>query len=521
MAVGILTQYEDKIKGILSTFDRILIKGQVTSLLIKERRDYYLLAKKILKKNFPKYAEKLSEEITVYAKKMAQEKGRPYRHLNSPRESKEELARKIMKEEKISEGLICVIGCVELGKIFTTRLQKQTNRLEVVCEERKGLHIYFYFNDSQFGFMHVRLQTWFPFNIQFYINGREYVARQLDKEGIAYQRYDNCFLDIADIARAQEIADQLEKKNWISILNAIAYKVNPLLKTEIKEVFAEGYYLSVWQCEYATDVMFKSRKVLESLYPDFAEHAAFCFKSDDVMTFLGRKLNGNFKGEIVSDIKRRWQGIRIKHRMKKNSIKMYDKWSVLRVETTINNPGEFKIYRSVKKRRSGKIEKAWVPMGKGIANFYRYAQVSRSSNSRYLNALSLVEVTSEVRAKLESLCVPVQKKNRRYSSFNPISNADCNIFMAVLDGGNLINGLSNKSLREKLFSKSQAGTLEPKDQKKVSGRTSRLLAKLRAHKLIAKIPHSFRYKVTKRGMQLMMAILSIKRKEVPRFLLAS
>jgi hypothetical protein len=479
-----------------------------------------LLKKNVLKKNFPEYAKKLSEEISAYSKEMARENGRPYRHLESPRESKEEMAREIMKKDQITEGLICVIGCVESCKTFTTRLKKETKRLEVVCEERKGLHIYFYFNDSQFGFMHARLQTWFTFNILFYINGREYLSRQLDKIGIAYQRFDNCFLDIEDIRMAQEIADQLEKKNWISILNAIAYKVNPLLKKEINEVFAEGYYLSVWQCEYATDVMFKSRKDLESIYPDFAEHAAFCFKSDDVMTFLGRKLNGNFKGEIVSDIKRRWQGIRIKHRMKKNSIKMYDKWSVLRIETTINNPGEFKVNRLLK-RRSGKIEKAWVPMGKSISNLYRYAQVSRASNRRYLNALALVEVTSEVRAKLESLCVPVQKKNRRYSSFNPISNADCNVFMAVLNGGNLINGLSNKSLREKLFPKSQSGALDQIDQKKDAGRISRLLGKLRAHRLIAKIPHSFRYNVTKRGMQLMMAILSIKRTEVPRFLLAS
>lgn len=520
MAVGILTQYENKINGTLSTFDRMLIKGQINSLLIKERRDYYLLKKNIMKKDFPQYAKKLSEELTAYAKEMAREKGRPYIHVDSSRKSKEEMARGIMKKDPITEGLICVIACVELCKTFTTRLKKETKRLEVVCEERKGLHVYFYFNDRQLGFMHARLQTWFPFNIQFYLNGREYVARQLDKNGIAYQRYDNCFLNIDDIGMAQEIADQLVKMNWISILNAIAYKVNPLLKKEVNEIFDEGYYLSVWQCEYATDVMFKSRKDLESLYPDFVEHAAFSFKSDDVMAFLGRKLNGNFKGEIVSDIKRRWQGIRIKHRMKTNSIKMYDKWSVLRVETTINNPGEFKIYRMVK-RRNGKIEKAWVPMGKGISNLYRYAQVSKASNSRYLDALNLVKVSSEVRAKLESLCVPVQKKKRRYSSFNPISNTDCNVFMAVLNGGHMINGLSNKSLREKLFPKNQCVATDQIDRKKNAGRISRLLAKLRAHRLIAKIPHSFRYKITKSGMQLMMAILSIKRTEVPRFLLAS
>ena len=84
------------------------------------------------------------------------------------------------------------------------------------------------------------------------------------------------------------------------------------------------------------------------------------------MVFLGRKLHGNFEGEVISDIKRRPQGVRIKHRMKQNSIKMYDKWSILRIETTINQPREFKIYRNVE--RKGQNIMAWIPMGKGISN---------------------------------------------------------------------------------------------------------------------------------------------------------
>lgn len=70
--------------------------------------------------------------------------------------------------------------------------------------------------------------------------------------------------------------------------------------------------------------------------------------------------------------------------MKKNSIKMYDKYSVLRIETTINDPHEFKIYRKVNHKNEPVM--AWVPMGKSVANIYRYAQVSKASNVRYLDA---------------------------------------------------------------------------------------------------------------------------------------
>ena len=95
--------------------------------------------------------------------------------------------------------------------------------------------------------------------------------------------------------------------------------------------------------------MFKDRQSLREIYPEMVEHALVNFNASDVMTFLGRKLTGNFRGEIITDTKKRPQGVRIKHRMKKNSLKMYDKWSVLRVETTMNNPREFKIYREVER----------------------------------------------------------------------------------------------------------------------------------------------------------------------------
>lgn len=182
--------------------------------------------------------------------------------------------------------------------------------------------------------------------IQVYINGREYLSKQLDKHGIQYNRYDNSFTYISDVEKAQELADKIESLKFCKRLDAIAAKINPFL-SRIYEIFHQGYYWCLDQCEYATDIMFNSREDLEGIYPALVEHALISFKCDDVMTFLGRKMHNAFQGEIVSDIKKRPQGLRIKHRMKSNIIKMYDKYSVLRVETTINDPHELKILKRV------------------------------------------------------------------------------------------------------------------------------------------------------------------------------
>ncbi|KFD40885.1 hypothetical protein HY02_07425 [Peptococcaceae bacterium SCADC1_2_3] len=78
--------------------------------------------------------------------------------------------------------------------------------------------------------MHVRLQTWFPFEIQVYINGREYLARKLDREGIEYTRYDNSFIDLADLEKAQELADQIESRKFSRTFDNFAERSNPILK---------------------------------------------------------------------------------------------------------------------------------------------------------------------------------------------------------------------------------------------------------------------------------------------------
>jgi hypothetical protein len=251
--------------------------------------------------------------------------------------------------------------------------------------------------------------------------------------------------------------------------------------------------------------MFKSREELQSIYPDLVKHALVSFKCEDVMTFLGRKMHPAFSGEIVSDIKKRPQGIRIKHRMKNNSIKMYDKDSVLRVEMTINNPREFKIFKEC----GSKKQKKWVPMGKSIANLYRYAQVSEAANKRYLDALSLVEPRTESIQEIEKICHRVTSGKRIFSGMNLISKEVEAIFLAVMDAGNHINGFTNASIRQFIFPDAN------NSDKKTMTKTTRIIAKLRAHKLIAKIPHSFRYKVTHKGIRIMTAVLEVKNNMLP------
>jgi hypothetical protein len=71
-----------------------------------------------------------------------------------------------------------------------------------------------------FGFLSVRLQTWFPFPVHIYLNGREWLARKMDQAGIGYRRHDNCFTWIENVERAQTLMNEQLKTNWVLVLQS-------------------------------------------------------------------------------------------------------------------------------------------------------------------------------------------------------------------------------------------------------------------------------------------------------------
>jgi hypothetical protein len=510
-----LSIHQDAIIGTLTMFDRIIFKGHLTGLFPDGAFSRFLSSQDVLRKDFKPYVEARTQELKEHAQQIAREASRPFIYLQSATtkrsgQSKEDLARSMVEEDGISEGLICVFSVLEPCTSFVVRGNRETHKLEIVRKRRKCLHFYFYLIDPEFGFMHIRLQSWFPFEIQVYINGHEWLARQMDRQGIAYQRYDNCFISIDDLEAAQELCERFAHRRWPRVLDTFARRVNPMLAT-IRQAGFGSYYWVVDQGEIATDVMFRDRASLMTIMPDLFEHATLNFSAEDVMRFLGRKLHGNFKGDVTTDLKKRPEGRRVKHWMRRNSIKMYDKLSVLRIETTINNPREFKVLKVIQTPEGR--SRRWKPMNKGVANFWRFWQVGSQSNHRYLEALAQVERKGEAIQALDGLCRSRTKDGKRYARFNPVTKQDCALFAAAMAGEHIINGFRNRDLRAHLYDHPASTSQEAKRR---CARVSRLIAKLRGHGLVAKVKDARLYRVTPRGHQLMSAALSFRISDFPQ-----
>jgi hypothetical protein len=389
------------------------------------------------------------------------------------------------------------------------KLRHAKDRPELVFTTRPQRAVYFYFLDPDFGLIHVRIQTFFPYTIQVYVNGHDWLARQMHQKQLGFTQDDNAFTRLDHPEKAQRLADRFARLPWVKILDRWARLANPLLRQ--KWLNRCNYYWVIDQAEYSTDVLFRRREDLQALFPRLINHTLFQFGADDILRFLGRRLHPHFDGEVLTMCrKQREPGSRIKHRMKGNWLKMYDKFGrILRIETVINQPREFHVRRRC--TRQGIQKMAWLPMNKGVANFYRYLEVARASNQRYLDALAVVDAPSTTARQLDRLSRPTTAGARRRRGLNLMSREEQQLFLAVMLGGNRLNGFRNRDILAKLYGQ----THDAVKRRRQMHHVSRQLHLLRAHGLIKKVPRAHRYHVTEKGEQIMTAAIRIRLQEFP------
>lgn len=499
-----LHKHADKITGTLSCFDRLIFKGYL-DFTYPRSMEGFLAQKNILLKDFRATALQLSEELKAFAKALADQAARPFIYLQK-RIRKEERARQMAKKDGVSQGLICVFSTLETCPSFKIAYGKGRPRLK--RSYPRCLVLYFYFLDPDFGLIHLRLPTWFPFTLQVYVNGHEWLARQLDRHQIGYLQQDNAFLRIDDLRQAQALSDRLTTKKWQRFLDALARRVNPLLSSFLKGC---SYTWVTDQAEFATDILFQSRAALQSLYPGLLECATLQFSAEDILSFLGKKLDGRFQADLTGDLKKRCQGFRVKHRYDGNWIKMYDKFGqVLRIEMVLNRPRRFRVRRWG--TRDGERLFGWFPLLKNVAYLGRYAEISRQATHRYVAALAVVADPQVSHKVLDRACNPVPYKNGRRRALNPLSRTDQKLFFAVLRGEHTLRGFYARDIAKYL---AFPPTQDPQEKRRQSGRVGRLLQLLRAHGLIAKLPKTRRYRVTEAGFAFMSAAIYLRHKAFP------
>jgi hypothetical protein len=505
-------KHQKDVMGILHSLDRIRLQGSLRYLYCAEIFAEYLSKAKILCKDFKQHLKSRTAQICQKAEQLARSLGRPYLYLPSSRLSKEEEAQKIIQRDGVKEGLVAVFGCVEPCRTYHMRGNYQTKILEPRLEWGKCQHLYFYLQHPDFGLLHLRLQTWYPFLIHICLNGHEWLARQMDGKGLRYHKSDNKFTWIEDFQLAQSLADEQLRTDWVALCEQLRQTYHPLHEEIGRPLHGLSYYWTVPQTEFASDVIFHDQQKLDRLFPRLILHGILNLGCEQVMRFLGKQRNGRFGGEVTSDLRRGADGVRLKHWVNHNSIKLYNHLNVLRPETTIHDAEDLKVYRTPETRPDA--PKAWYPLRRGVADLYRRAQISRAANERYLTALAASTLTTPLAQEAAQICQPVRRDQRRHRALNPFGTADAQLLAAVNRGEWALKGFRNPDIRALLFGE----TKDEKRQRSQGAKVSRRLALLHAHGLIAKVPRTYRWQVTQKGRRILTALSAARQADTDKLM---
>ena len=474
-------RYRERLAGVLSCYDRMIITGTLPGACHAKGMTAFLSARQIRIFDYPRFAEPLRDRVRERAAELAAAAGVTIEHIAKSHIRKEDIVAKVLATRGDHPGLVHVISAMEACPTYKPWHSKQTHRSFLRPATGKCLHYYFYFIDAALGLIYLRVPTWCPFRLQFYCNGHSWLACQLTAAGIGFKLADNAFLHIDDWARAQTLADQLSPVQLHGILDRYAKQCCPVF-----DLFAPSYHWSFMQVEYATDLVFRSQAVLKPLYEQLSRQAILTVKAEHVASFLGHKITRRLAQEIGSQFATRIEGTCVKHRFGKSSIKIYDKFvRVLRIETTTNDVSAFKHYRKVE-HQQGSASYALAPVKKNIYSLTDLCRILLGCNRRYLEYLSSLDDFSAGIRALDRLAQPRPIKGRTVRGLNFFSRAEQTLLSALQRPAFNIAGLRRADLLPSLAQCSPASL-------------TRHLARLRQLGIIKRVTGTYRYYLTRAG----------------------
>ena len=486
---------DERFDGVLSCFDRVIIIGSLPDICYPEGLAAYLSTHHIRLFDFTQWAEPLRNELRENAETLAAKEGIEIEFIRRKNFRKEKRIKAIIAQRGDHPGLVHIFSAMEPCMSFRAWHDKETHRTFLKTRQAQCLHYYFYFIDQDLGLCYLRVPTWAPFRLQFYFNGHNWLANRLEKRGIDFTLLDNAFIELSDYDKAQRISDRFDIRRLHRKLDTYSQQLCPVVNR-----FRSGVHWSIMQVEYATDLVFKKREALSAIYEPLVRTAVHAVKAENVATFLGRKLHGNFEGELGNDFNTRIQGTRIKHNMGSASIKMYDKHGlVLRIETTANDVSFFKHHRRVE-HRDGTSSKQIAPVRKTIYSLAAMPELLGASNQRYIAFLSQLDKPESGLRQLEKISNSVRRDQRSHRGFNLFHGVDLDLFVAIARGEHRISGFRNRDLQQPLG--------------RNGGQVSRLLKLLRVHGIIKKVGRTYKYYLTHLGRSLIACALRLREETV-------
>ena len=303
---------------------------------------------------------------------------------------------------------------------------------------------------------------------------------------------DNAFLQIDDLEIANQLAAQFNIEQLHAKLDSFARRYCPPI-----DEMNMRYNWSIMQAEYATDLVFKQQHILQAFFPPLLETLIQAVKLVDIATFLGRKLHGNYQGELGNHFNLRWLGRRFRPQMGAVAIRR----TTSSTSSCGLQPQSISSLFSSKYRQvnhcDGSTSMCWAAMKKTIDSLSLLQETALVGNHRYLKSVSQIETPEVGVEKLHRLIETKEINHHRHKDFNFFAKEDASFFRTLRWGEFFILGFTNKDLGQLLAEKH-------------SGQFPRLLKRLRVHGLIKKVGRTYKYYLSEYSRRVVVMALKLR-----------
>jgi len=256
-------------------------------------------------------------------------------------ESKDQRAHQLRRQRAVRDAVVFIGVAQEKAYAFSARrlpgapVRFEFNRNKSVIPN----YYYFYLDDSQWGESFLKVCSYAPWGLKLYLNGHEWLKRQLAQEGIGFEALDNGFLSSQDPKRLQELADSLGPSQLQSFLAKWLDRL-PLPLSASDRAAGYDYKLSVRQLEVSlTQIMDRpvaGRQFFEEVIRDNLDLG----RPDRVQLIFPRKIIRTTPGSFRTRILREGVHPSLHVSYKHFDLKQYYKEGRgLRTEGTFHDPG--------------------------------------------------------------------------------------------------------------------------------------------------------------------------------------
>ena len=398
-----------------------------------------------------------------------------------------------------TEGVLFVGRAQEKTTVFRTEKRRNaTGHSYPWIVQTTGMvnHFYFYCVDADFGPFFLKFCSYFPFNARLCINGHHWAQHQALRAGIGFTSMDNAFAAVDDPAAVQAICDRFGPGHIQALLDKWLGRLpDPFTPDDRADGF--DYQISILQAEFSLTQMLDAPVTGRVFFEHVIRDNLDIGRADQIGLIFNRRIHHGRKRSTPSRFRTRviTDGVTpsLHAEYKHTTVKQYHKEGrALRTETTINNPGDFRLR-------------------KGLVNLSALRKIGFSANRRLLGVQRLDHDPIAGTAALHEVTDPVLTAHGSRVPGLPIGKPRSHaLFSALLTFRTQLDGFTNRDLRQ------LTGQLRGIDPDTISaGQATYDLRRLRTHHLIEKIPHSHRYRVTDTGLRTAMLLTRVHDRYLP------